>query len=96
MFLLFFFGSVSTAYLLFCTKFVNTSELTQPMAFFAVIFSADDFRQNALDSLLVATKSNPTSTNFYIPMDLKVESIEEVEDMLKHSKLTEKSDDTSM
>ena len=66
------------------------------MAFFAILFSAEDFIQNALDSLLVATKSNPTSTNFYIPMDLKVESIEEVEDMLKHSKLTEKSDDTSM
>jgi len=57
----------------------------------------DDFRQNALDSLLVATKSNPpTSTNFYLPMDLKVESVEEVEDMLKPSKLTEKSDETSM
>ena len=29
-------------------------------------------------------------------MDLKVESVEEVEDMLKPSKLTEKSDETSM
>jgi len=51
----------------------------------------DDFRKQSLSSLMVnATTNNKVdSPPNYLPMDLKVESMdEEMVDMLKHSKIT--------
>ena len=47
---------------------------------------------------MVATKSDPPS-NYYLPVDLKLESvddnhIQDMEEMLKHSKLTDKSNNS--
>ena len=66
-------------------------ELTQPLAFFAILSSADDFRKQSLSSMMVnaITNNKVDSPPNYLPMDLKVESVdEEMVDMLKHSKLT--------
>ena len=67
-------------------------ELTQPLAFFAILSSVDDFRKQSLSSMMVnaiTNKKADSSPNNYPPMDLKVESMdEEMVDMLKHSKIT--------